>query len=179
MVSGVLERLHTVINTLWKFSHKRFYKLKFSQKRKKMSTEICLRNEFRFCEVGDKCHKRHLKEVCFNIKCVSKDCNKSHQMPCRLYVYDGFCKLNSKCSSPHRRPRNLEESQEFFGDWHSYNWKRESSSTTQHNNQPSLFKTTWKSIFKELTRASQCYLISLLIFNWDHCILRARFCILI
>ena len=115
----------------WERSAKReFSTFQVFSEKKNMTTEICLRNEFRFCEEGDRCHKRHLKEVCINLECVNKECNKSHQMPCRSFVYDGFCKLHSKCSSPHRRPRNLEESQEFFGDWHSYNWKRECNSTT-------------------------------------------------
>ena len=121
MVCGVGESMHMVINTLRKISQTRIFDLSSFLRKKDMTTEICLRNEFRFCEEGDKCHKRHLKEVCLNLDCVNKECNKSHQMPCRSFVYDGFCKLHSKCSSPHRRPRNLEESQEFFGDWHSYN----------------------------------------------------------
>ena len=74
-----------------------------------MTREYCLFHKYGFCKNGDKCAEVHLKEVCNERDCQTKNCNKRHPRPCKFMSQYGFCKFNSKCSYSHKLPKMIED----------------------------------------------------------------------
>ena len=76
-----------------------------------MAQEICTRNKFGYCKHGDMCRYLHVNELCDNISCAIKSCNKRHPYICKFYRDHGRCKFLEYCKYKHEIFENIFENE--------------------------------------------------------------------
>ena len=64
--------------------------------------QVCTHFKFGFCKFGERCNKKHLKEICQTEDCKLKTCNKRHPKICKFFSVNQVCKFGDACCYKHK-----------------------------------------------------------------------------
>ena len=68
---------------------------------KKSHVKVCNYNQFGFCKFGDKCRMPHVSELCNDLHCDKKLCEKRHPKECKYFSTYSTCKFGKHCAFKH------------------------------------------------------------------------------
>ena len=66
-----------------------------------ISEKVCIYNKFGNCKLMGDCKFFHTEEICQDVMCEVKNCNKRHPSPCKFFLHYGACKFETKCRYDH------------------------------------------------------------------------------
>ena len=69
----------------------------------KMNQNVCRKNKFGYCYFGEKCHFRHVGELCNKEICNVFKCEKRHPKICKYMREHGMCKFTDYCKYDHNK----------------------------------------------------------------------------
>ena len=68
---------------------------------KNSNIKVCQYSQCGFCKFGDKCRKLHVSELCNNLHCDKKLCEKRHPKECKYFSTNSTCKFGKHCADKH------------------------------------------------------------------------------
>ena len=72
-----------------------------------MTQNVCRKNKFGYCYFGEKCHFRHVEEVCSEDNCNVFNCEKRHPKICKFMREYGMCKFTDFCKYDHKKCKDI------------------------------------------------------------------------
>ena len=74
-----------------------------------MKQSICRKFKHGYCKYGDKCHFRHVKEICNDDNCSVFACEKRHPKNCNFFREYGKCKFTIYCAYKHEKRNSVND----------------------------------------------------------------------
>ena len=62
---------------------------------------VCFFNKYGFCKNGNRCWKKHVKEICEKKECNGDGCMKKHPHECKYFRDYRRCKFSEFCAFDH------------------------------------------------------------------------------
>jgi hypothetical protein len=66
-----------------------------------LASLVCKHFQTGYCKFGDKCRKKHMKEICKSADCNSKSCVYRHPRVCKFFSMLRCCKFGENCAYKH------------------------------------------------------------------------------
>ena len=77
-----------------------------------MKQNVCRKYKYGHCKYGDKCHFRHVKQICVDKNCNVFACEKRHPKICNFFSEFGQCKFTTYCDYKHEKHNSAKENSE-------------------------------------------------------------------
>ena len=81
-----------------------------------MNQNVCRKNKIGYCFFGEKCHLRHVDEVCKTENCDVVKCEKRHPRTCKFMRDYGRCKFTTYCKFDHQKCTNISDNAKKLAD---------------------------------------------------------------
>ena len=76
--------------------------------------KVCQHFQCGFCNFGESCQKKHIKDICLIQSCTSKSCVKRHTKNCKYFSIQQSCKFGDHSAYKHNPNSDKSENKKYL-----------------------------------------------------------------